>query len=199
MKILVADDDVFSRSLLEAHLEKSGHLVVSSLDGSSAIKKYQQDPSIGMAILDWMMPGIDGLEVARVMRQDRERPFTYIIMLTSRSRPEDLSRALETGVDDFIAKPFNALELNARINVGARTIRLQKALSDHINDLRLALAQAERMNESMPMCPKCKRIGDDSGYWKEIEEHRRERTLVELDWDLCPDCQIKIEAAQAKI
>jgi len=127
MRILIADDDPISRRLLERTLVRLGHEVEAVNDGPDAVTALLQPDGPRMAILDWMMPGADGTVVCRVVRQ-REGPYVYIILLTSRDRREDVVAGLDSGADDFLIKPFDAVELRARLRSGARVLELQEGM-----------------------------------------------------------------------
>ena len=127
MKILIADDDPVSRRLLEATLGRLGHEVVSVADGTQAMAALLSPDGPRLAVLDWMMPGADGLAVCRAVRQ-RQAPYVYIILLTSHNRREDLVAGLDAEADDFLTKPLDVVELRARLRSGERVIGLQEGL-----------------------------------------------------------------------
>lgn len=191
MRILTAEDDAFSRKLLETRLERAGHEVISCVDGASALKTYRELPEIEMAILDWMMPGMDGLEVCREIKATGGQNLTYVIMLTAKTRPEDLALALESGADDYIAKPFNAVELNARITAGIRMIRLQKAMMENIEELQKTLTHVEQLKSILPICAWCKRTRDDSKYWSSVEDYFNSHSKTVFSHNICPECAKK--------
>ncbi len=141
MRILIADDEPVSRRLLQRSLEQQlGHEVIAVADGTAATTALLVDHGPRFAILDWMMPGADGLSVCRLLRQ-RERqsdtPYTYVIVLTSKQRREDMVKALDAGVDDFLTKPFDPLELRARVQSGERVLNLQENLLQAQERLRI--------------------------------------------------------------
>lgn len=127
MRILIADDDRISRRMLEATLVRLGHEVVAVEDGTLAITALLDPDGPQLAILDWMMPGADGLTVCRTVRR-RPTPYVYIIVLTSRDRQSDMVEGLDAGADDFLTKPCDAIELHARVRSGERVIALQENL-----------------------------------------------------------------------
>ncbi len=127
MKILIADDDPVSRRLLESMLRRLGHDVVAVEDGAQATAVLLAPDGPRIAILDWMMPGIDGLDVCRRVRQ-RSSPYTWILLLTSRDSRSDMLAGLDAGADDFLVKPCDALELRVRLRSGERIIALQQHL-----------------------------------------------------------------------
>lgn len=128
MKILVADDSIVSRHLLNATLTKWGYEVILASDGTQAWDILGKPDAPPLAILDWMMPGITGLEVCRKVRDCAREPYTYIMLLTSKSLKEDLIQGMESGADDYIVKPFDQHELNVRLRAAKRLVELQGEL-----------------------------------------------------------------------
>lgn len=158
MRILIADDTAISRRLLEGTLTRLGHEVVTVEDGLQAIDALLAESGPRIAILDWMMPGADGLEVCREIRR-RSEAYIYMILLTGRDGETDMVTGLESGADDFLTKPFNSGELRARLRSGSRVLDLQSgllqaqealrtlALRDHLTGLdnrRAILGQLNR-------------------------------------------------------
>ncbi|MGA7143332.1 MAG: response regulator [Desulfobacterales bacterium] len=128
MKILIAEDNPTSRRILEAILVKWNYEVISARDGNEAWEKLQGNDPPRLMILDWMMPGKNGVELCRELRsRDNVAPM-YIVLLTARDDKNDIVEGLSAGADDYIAKPFNKDELRARIDVGRRMVELQDAL-----------------------------------------------------------------------
>jgi sigma-B regulation protein RsbU (phosphoserine phosphatase) len=128
MKILIAEDNATSRRILESVLAKWGYEVVSACDGNEAWDKLQENNAPRLIILDWMMPGKNGIELCRKLRSRDNVDPIYIILLTARDDKNDLVEGLSAGADDYIAKPFNTEELRARIDVGRRMVELQDSL-----------------------------------------------------------------------
>lgn len=135
MRVLIAEDEVVSRKLLEATLVRLGHEVVAVGDGTTAIEALMATDGPQLAILDWMMPGADGLDVCRAVRK-KSGPYVYTIVLTARGGVEDMLTGLDAGADDFLTKPFNAQELTARLRSGMRVLELQRGLLDAQEALR---------------------------------------------------------------
>ena len=128
MRILIADDDEVSRCKLEALLSKWGYEVTSVEDGISAWEALQQENAPRLTILDWMMPGLDGSEICRQLRQSRKGAYVYVLLLTSRVGKEDIVAGMEAGADDYLGKPFDAQELKVRLRAGKRIVDLEEAL-----------------------------------------------------------------------
>ena len=116
MRILIAEDDHVSRRLLKAKLKKWNYEVVAVSDGEAAWKALQNDDAPQLAILDWMMPERDGIDVCRAVRARSSGPYIYQILLTSKNCKNDIIEGLEAGADDYLIKPFDAFELQARLN-----------------------------------------------------------------------------------
>ncbi len=128
MKILVAEDDLVTRRILEAYLEKWGYEVVMAADGQEAWRFLQQDDAPRLAVLDWMMPGMDGTSICREVMKLNLQPYIYLILLTTRGYKEDIIKGLEAGADEYLTKPFDPYELKARLRSGARIVELQDSL-----------------------------------------------------------------------
>lgn len=136
MRILVADDDAVSRILLVSTLTRWGHEVVEVQEGSEAWAALQSEDAPRLAILDWMMPGLNGVEVCRMLREQHRPHYTYIMLLTSKSEKDDIVEGLKAGADDYLTKPFNPRELEVRISVGERIINLETELLEALHRLK---------------------------------------------------------------
>lgn len=128
MRILIAEDEPVSRRRLELLLGRWGYEVVSVGDGEAAWRKLSIGDPPRLAILDWMMPGLDGVSLCRKVRASRDEPYTYILLLTVRDKEANLIEAMEAGADDFLAKPFKPQELESRLRAGRRICQLQEDL-----------------------------------------------------------------------
>ena len=128
VKVLVAEDDPVSLSLLETSLSTWGYEVVPTRTGDEAWEVLQSKESPLMAILDWMMPGIDGIEVCRRLRERKGAPYVYVVVVTAKDRSEDIVAGIQAGADDYLTKPVNLHELEARLHSGKRVLELQNAL-----------------------------------------------------------------------
>jgi sigma-B regulation protein RsbU (phosphoserine phosphatase) len=192
VKILVAEDDAVARHLLNKILVKQGYDVELVTNGSDAWDSLQRPDAPPLAILDWMMPGMHGVEVCRRVREDAGRKPTYVILLTARHDKEDVVTGLVAGADDYVTKPFNASELCARIAVGLRVLRLQTELEARIDELEAALSKVKRLEGLLPICSYCKNIRDDQNYWHQVDSYVSEHADVQFTHGICPSCYEKL-------
>jgi CheY-like chemotaxis protein len=193
MNILIAEDDFTSRTALAGLLKKEGHEVTSAVDGAEAWQVLQHPDAPALAILDWMMPGMDGPEVIRRVRalEKADRP-TYIIMLTSKDRKADIITGLDAGANDYLVKPFDPGELRARIKVGWRMVELQEQLAAKLQELQDALASVKVLQGLIPICSSCQKIRNDEGYWTKLETYIQEHADVTFSHGICVDCLRKL-------
>jgi PleD family two-component response regulator len=125
MRILIAEDDAVTRWILATTLQKWGHETVVTRDGDQAWKALQCEDAPHLAILDWMMPGMDGVDVCRRLRTLDKNICPYVLLLTGKNQKKDLLKGFDAGADDYVSKPFDPDELNARIRAGERIVNLQ--------------------------------------------------------------------------
>jgi diguanylate cyclase (GGDEF)-like protein len=137
VKVLIAEDDMVSRRLLEATLARWGYDVVITCEGTEAWQVLQGLDAPPLAILDWMMPGIDGVEVCRLVRQRVQEPYIYLLLLTTKGRRENIIEGLDAGADDYLTKPFDPHELQVRLRAGKRIVTLQTQLIEARETLRI--------------------------------------------------------------
>jgi diguanylate cyclase (GGDEF)-like protein len=149
VKILIAEDDPVSSKVLEATLTRWGHEVVITRNGVEAWDVLHSADSPMFAILDWMMPGMDGVEICRKVRQEITDSPPYLILLTAMQRKEDLIEGLDAGADDYLTKPFNRQELRVRVKAGARIVELQNSLHERVKELEEAIVQKEHAEEAL--------------------------------------------------
>jgi DNA-binding response OmpR family regulator len=135
MRILVADDDRVSLRVLESTLRQWGHEVETASDGLSAWEALARTDQPTLALLDWMMPGMDGVDVCRGLKERAGGPLVYTILLTGRNSAEDRGQAIEAGADDYMVKPLDSGELRFRLRAGIRILELQSALLEAMRSL----------------------------------------------------------------
>jgi len=188
MKALIADDDLTYRRMLKALLAKWGYDVLVTSDGNAAWQVLQSPDAPQIAILDWMMPGKDGVEICRQIRESSQSDPKYIILLTSKGGKEDVVSGLDAGADDYITKPFESEELRARVQVGERILKLQSELATRVKELQEALDQIETLEGILPICMYCKKIRNDQNYWQQVESYISQHSQAEFTHGLCPEC-----------
>ena len=173
MKVLIAEDDPVSSLVLNAKLKKLGYEVITADNGRDAWYAYQREnPRI--VITDWMMPGMDGIELCRMIRADRRVQYTYIIMLTALGGKGNYLEGMNAGADDFVTKPFDAEGLKARLLVAERLLSLQSTVN--------------QLEGLLPICSYCKKIRDEQNVWHPVEAYVERRTDTSFEQALCPDC-----------
>jgi CheY-like chemotaxis protein len=188
MKILIAEDDRVSRRALEANLLRWGHEVVVACDGAEAWRVLQAEGAPPLAILDWMMPEMDGPEVCRRVRGRPGAELVYLILLTAKAGKTDIVAGLESGANDYITKPFDRDELRARLNTGIRVVELQQALAARVAEVGQALSRVQQLQGLLPICCYCKRIRDDHNYWQQVEAYISAHSQAQFSHAICPQC-----------
>jgi len=199
MRILIAEDDPVSRRLLQKSLEQWGYETVLCVDGRSAWEMLQQPDAPTIAVLDWMMPGMDGPEICRGIRESGQARQPYLILLTGRTRMQDVVSGLKAGADDYLTKPVDRDELEARLGVATRIVQLQQRLALRVSELEQALSRVRQLQGLLPICAYCKRIRDDQNYWNQVETYIAEHLDIRFSHGICPSCLetvMKAEEAQ---
>ena len=188
LRVLVTDDDAVSRTVVAAILRKNGYEVELAADGVQAWAILQRPEAPPRTVREWVMPGLDGPEVCRRLRERTTPTPTYVILLTSRDAPADIVAGLRAGADDYVTKPPHEEELVARVNVGARVVALQRTLADRVSRLEEALARVKQLQGLLPICSYCKRIRDDRNYWQQVESYLGAHADVQFSHSYCPEC-----------
>jgi DNA-binding response OmpR family regulator len=164
--ILIVDDNPENRKVLGSLLTKNGYEVGSASDGFKALK-FIENILPDLILLDVMMPGLDGFEVCKKLKNNFPTKHIPIIFLTAKSNTEDIVKGFKVGGVDYVSKPFNSEELLARVNT-------------HI--------EMKILRGFLPICSKCKKIRDDEGYWHSVEEYISEHSEIEFSHGLCKTC-----------
>jgi phosphoserine phosphatase RsbU/P len=194
MKILVADDDRIAATVLVQMLRQWEFDVTVAADGAEALSHLRSEAATPtLAILDWMMPQLEGADVCRRVRLEMPLANMYLILLTSLESKDRIIAGLEAGADDYLIKPFDPDELRARINVGVRVLRLQERLAERVNELQDALANVKQLHGLLPICSYCKRIRGDDQYWTAVESYIAERSNAQFSHGICPPCASELE------
>jgi DNA-binding response OmpR family regulator len=187
MRALIADDDRVTAAVVSRTLERWRFEVTTVHDGESAWARIcEQAPSL--ALVDWMMPGLNGLDLCQRIRQDVSHQHMYVILLTSRDGRGDLVAGLDAGADDYVVKPFDVEELRARVQTGVRVVTLQEALTQRVTELQAALATVRQLEGLLPICSYCKRIRAPDENWVQLEAYISRHSAAEFSHGICPEC-----------
>ncbi len=174
MKILIAEDDPVSVKILQLTLENWGHTVVCANDGEEAWRQFDAEP-VRVVVSDWMMPRIDGLRLCHLVRSRARTDYTYFILLTAiNTGAENLRRAMDAGVDDFMTKPLDREAISMRLRVAERILNFATEIS--------------RLKDLIPICMYCKCVRDDSDYWQQVETYIHHCTGTNFSHGICPAC-----------
>ncbi|MGB3224176.1 MAG: response regulator [Desulforhopalus sp.] len=189
MKILIAEDEFTTRMMVQVSLENWGYRVESVTNGEEAWAKLQKPDAANIAILDWEMPGIDGVEVCRRVKEMGSENPPYVILLTARDSKTDIIRGFDAGADDYMTKPFNNDELRARTRVAEKLVRTQSSLSESVNELREALNQLEMLESGVEICENCKKIYNRyDGEWYSVDDLLEKKNDPHFIIQSCPRC-----------
>ncbi len=192
-RILIAEDHYVSRHLLERNLTNWGFEVTTAEDGEAAVRVLESEAAPPLAIIDWMMPRMDGLDVCKQVRANSGRPYIYLVLLTAKSHKEEIAAGLEAGADDYVIKPFDPDELRARLKVGQRVVDLERQLAGRVDELEKALTEVRQLKRLLPICMYCKSVRDDQDYWHQIEEYIYSETGTDFSHSICPACMEKLK------
>jgi len=188
MKILIADDDQSIRRLLTKMVPEWGYEPIDVGDGAAAWAVMGSDDPPMLGIIDWNMPRMTGPEVIRKVRS-RPLPIPpYLLLLTAKDKQRDIVEGLRAGANDYITKPFDYDELQARLLVGAQNVCLQGELAQKVEALQESLEQVHRLQGLLPICGYCKKIRDDKNYWHGVEEYISSCSEAVFSHGVCPDC-----------
>jgi phosphoserine phosphatase RsbU/P len=188
MRILIAEDDPVSCLILERTLTSWGYEILIARDGGVAWEMLQRADAPLLAILDVMMPEMDGFEVCRKVRGLSSHVRPYLILLTAMSSKDDVVNGMQAGANDYLTKPFHREELKVRIEVATQMLELQGALADRVKQLEAALAQVKQLQGLLPICSYCKKVRDDHNFWQKVDTYISDRSDVQFSHGVCPEC-----------
>ena len=179
-RILIVDDLPENIRILIELLGKE-YATIPATSGAVALKKSQIEPLPDLILLDIMMPEMDGYDVCRALKDNDLTRDIPVIFITAVSEVMDEAKAFKLGAVDYVAKPFHPATIAARV-------KTHLELSRHIKELRHALDTVKTLSGLIPICAGCKKIRDDQGYWKQVENYICEHTDVSFSHGICPDC-----------
>jgi len=181
MKILIVEDNAVSAAVLEAALVKLGHQPTRAPDGIMGWDAFQCEP-VRVVVSDWLMPGLDGLELCQRIREHGGEYVYFILLSAQESSGGNLEQAIVAGVDDFLHKPVKIDELRMRLHVAERILNYS--------------TQVQQLESFIPLCSYCKKVRDDKNYWSQIESYINTRTGSQFSHGVCPDCYDRVLVPQ---
>lgn len=183
MNILAVEDDPVAQLVLSSSLQSLGHRVVLAADGEAAWEAMM-DRSLRVVVSDWQLPKLDGLDLCRRIRRDREDYVSFILLTQQGATDANLEEAFVAGVDDFLTKPVSVRDLRLRLRVAERILGFTSDL--------------KTLESFLPICTYCKKVRNDDAYWTGIETYFRERAGTRFSHGCCPDCYEKVVKPQLR-
>ncbi|MBI1918117.1 MAG: response regulator transcription factor [Planctomycetes bacterium] len=196
-RVLVADDDEPTLRALTRLLTGWGYEVLPVADGEAAWEGLGGADAPRLALLDWVMPKLDGLDLCRRVREEIAEP-PYLILLTGRRSRDDIVAGLDAGADEYLPKPIDPEELRARVRAARRLVELQGRLAERVRELEAALARERRLQGLLPICAWCRKVRNDQNYWQAVEDYLSEHAAVRFTHGICPDCLRSIQDSAAR-
>jgi sigma-B regulation protein RsbU (phosphoserine phosphatase) len=191
VKILIAEDEFTTRMMVQVCLENWGYRVETATNGSEAMRLMEKDDAPQIAILDWEMPELAGIEVCSKVKDRIVENPPYVILLTGRDSNTDILRGFDAGADDYMTKPFNDDELRARVRVAERLVRTQFSLAETVAELKDALNQLELLEGRVEICPDCRSVFSMyDGVWHSLQEILKYGADPRFVNRRCPQCTI---------
>ncbi len=188
MKVLLVEDEYTTRLTVQVVLEGWGYTVDSAEDGAVGWELVQRNDGPQIAILDWEMPGFDGLELCRKIKALRRRTPVYVILLTAKDAQQDILKGFAAGADDYMTKPFDDNELRARVRVAAKLVSTQEELAVSNDELRDALNHVALLQGDFSFCTQCHKVENNEGVWKTLAECQSDQDDPRFNYMVCPDC-----------
>lgn len=196
MHMLIAEDNPTTQKLLESLLIKMGHQVTVVSDGEAAWNQLQRNnaDTPRLALLDWMMPRMHGPDLCRRIRSAHHLAVQpYLILVTSRDGRDDLAAGLRAGADDYLSKPFEHTDLQARVRAGVRVMEAQDQILELARRLEDADAEVAKLRQLLPVCAACQKIREDKDFWRSVQHHLGSIPGAKYTHGLCPTCQTQLQ------
>jgi sigma-B regulation protein RsbU (phosphoserine phosphatase) len=189
MKILIAEDDTLTLGLLTELIRKWDYETISVNNGDNAWENLKRDNEPIILLADWQIPGVHGDELCRMARTHlAAKPLHIILTTATQLTVESKVRALAAGADDYLMKPYDPRELQARLHVGERALDSQVKLRKRVIELEAALSEVKQVEGLLCICSDCKRIRDEQKQWQTIESYLAGRLDVTFTHGLCSKC-----------
>jgi phosphoserine phosphatase RsbU/P len=187
-RVLAVDDDTSTRMMFHGIISGAGWEPVLAGSGAEAFDLLMAPDAPRVALVDWLMPEMSGIDLCQRLRTEMPASRLYIIFVTVKSAFDDIAHGLDIGADDYMVKPIAPAELRSRVRVGFRTLELQDGLADRVRELEASRAQVRQLRDLLPICSYCRRIRDDDDYWQDLEEYLSRHTAVKFSHGFCPSC-----------
>lgn len=192
MRILIAEDDLTTRTILKTILTRWGFQVESVDNGTEALEVMKRPDAPKLALLDWMMPGMDGLEVCWEIRALGRTPPPYLLMVSARRQPGDIVSGLRAGANDYLTKPYDNEELQTRLELGKSMVALQERLLQREDELKAAGLRIKELHGLFPICQDCRKPLVDLAVLEPFKAYAAAHPYIVLGRARCPECQAKL-------
>lgn len=185
--VLIVDDETTNLQALGIILQEEECQIAFATSGQQAlsiIKEVYPD----LILLDVVMPGLSGFEVCKILKDSPEGKDIPVIFLTGKKAQKDIIEGFRLGAIDYVTKPFNSIELLARVHTHLELKKARDEQKKLIDELQAALAEVKLLKGFLPICCFCKKIRDDEGYWQQVEEYITKHSDAEFTHGICPEC-----------
>jgi DNA-binding response OmpR family regulator len=190
LRVLAVDDDPMTRHAMTAVIESAGWTPVVLADPEDAFNILMGPDAPPIALIDWQMPKLSGIDLCRQIRRAEPDARPYLIFVTANTSHDDIATGLDAGADGYMTKPISAIELQARVRAGLRTIAVQSALRHRLRECETFVTQVRPLRELLPICVYCHRVRHDGEQWSVLEEYLATRIKVRFTHGFCPTCYV---------
>jgi len=190
LRVLAVDDDAATRQTMMAVIQSAGWTPVVVEDPEEAHDILMGPDAPPIALIDWQMPKLSGIDLCRLLRRADPDARPYVIFVTANTAADDIVTGLDAGADGYMTKPISAIELQARVRAGLRTIAVQSELRLRLRAAETLMAQVKPLRELMPICCYCHRVRHDEELWSSLEDYLRTKVNVRFTHGFCPTCYI---------
>lgn len=188
MKILIAEDEFAIQVILQEFTQRWGFQPITVANGEEALVAATCSDVPPIAILDWGLPGKDGIEVCRAIKDNQDNTLPYIILLTGRSSAQDILTGLEAGADDYITKPFEMCNLQLRLNIAMRVVDAHQKLVAKVDELEKAHEHVKHLHAILPICIRCHQIQNDEQSRQQVTKYIKDHAEIQLNTSICSEC-----------